>query len=68
MRFSSGSRKNDSKTPKMYGRDNITTEEGMYNLDLFQYRFGKIEEFAWWYLEVISADAGTKFTPMEFKE
>ena len=40
----------------------ITTEEVMDNLDMFQSRFGKIDEFLWWGLEIISADAGTKFT------
>ena len=40
----------------------------MYNLDMFQSRFGKIDEFGWWYLEIISADAGTQFTSTEFKE
>ena len=40
----------------------------MYNLDMIQYIFGKIEEFGWWYLERISVDAGTQFTSMEFQE
>ena len=40
----------------------------MEKLDMFQSRFGKIDEFGWWYLERISADAGTKFTSTEFKE
>ena len=33
-----------------------------------QYRFGNIDEFGWWYLKIISADAGTQFTSTEFKE
>ena len=51
-----------SKTPKLYVIEKITTEEVMDNLDMFRSRFGEIDEFAWWYLEIISADAGTQFT------
>ena len=35
---------------------------------MFQSRIGKIDQFGWWYLERISADAGTQFTSTEFKE
>ena len=31
-----------SKIPKLYGMDNITTEEVMDKLDMFQSRFGKL--------------------------
>ena len=48
--------------------EKITTEEVMDKLDMFQSKFRKIYEFGWWYLEIISADAGTKFTSTEFKE
>ena len=48
--------------------ERITTEEVMYKLDMFQDRFGKIDEFGWWDLEGISADAGTQFTSTEFQE
>ena len=48
-----------SKIPKLYGMEKITTEEVMDKLDIFQYRFGKIDEFGWWDLERISSDAGT---------
>ena len=48
-----------SKIPKLYGMDNITTEEVMDKLDMFQSRFGKIGQFGWWDLERISADVGT---------
>ena len=48
--------------------DKITTEEVMDKLDMFQSKFVKIDKFGWWYLERISADAGTKFTLTEFKE
>ena len=50
-----------SKIPKLYGMKKITTEEVMDNLDMFQSRFGKIDKFGWWDLEIISADAGTQF-------
>ena len=56
-----------SKIPKLYGTEKITTEEVMDKLDMFQSRFGKIDEFGWWDLERISADAGSKFTSAELK-
>ena len=34
--------------PKLYGTENITTEEVMDKLDMFQSRFGKIDQFGWW--------------------
>ena len=46
-----------SKIPKLYGMKNITTAEVMDKLDMFQFRFGKIDQFGWWDLERISADA-----------
>ena len=46
----------------------ITTEEVMDNLDIFQSRFGKIDDFGWWDLEIISADAGKQVTLTQFKE
>ena len=33
-----------------------------------QSRFGSIDQFGWWDLERISADAGTQFTSTEFKD
>ena len=48
--------------------ENITTAEVMDKLDMFKSRFGKIDQFGWWDLEIISADAGTQFTFTEFKE
>ena len=48
--------------------NNITTAEVMDKLDMFQSRFGKIDQFGWWDLERILADAGTQFTSTEFKE
>ena len=47
--------------------ENITTAEVMEKLDMFQSRFGKIDQFGWWDLERISADAGMQFTSTEFK-
>ena len=57
-----------SNIPKLYGMENITSAEVMDKLDMFQSRFGKIDQFGWWDLERISADAGTQFTSTEFKE
>ena len=48
--------------------ENITTAEVMDKLDMFQSIFGKIDEFGWWDLEIISAYAGTQFTSMDFKQ
>ena len=41
------------KFPKLYGVDKTNTEEVMDELDMFQYRFGKIDEFGWWDLKRI---------------
>ena len=46
----------------------ITTEEVVDKLEMFQSRSGKIDEFGWWDLEIISADSGTQFTSTEFEE
>ena len=40
----------------------------MDKLELFQSRFGKIDEFGWWDLERISEDLGTQFTSTEIKK
>ena len=53
---------------KLHGMEKIATEEVMDKLDMFQSRFGKIDEFGWWDLERISADAGLQFTSADFKE
>ena len=39
-----------SNIPKLYGMENITTEEVMDKIDMFQARFGKVDEFFWWYI------------------
>ena len=57
-----------SKIPKLYGMEKITTEKVINKLDMFQSIFGKIDQFGWWYLEIISADAGTQFTSTDFKD
>ena len=57
-----------SKIPELYGMDKFITEEVMDKLDMFQSRLGKIDEFGWWYLEIISADAGKQFTSTGFKD
>ena len=48
-----------SKTPKLYCMEKNTMEEVMDKLDMFQSKSVKIDKFGWWYLEGISADAGT---------
>ena len=48
--------------------EKIKTEVVMDKLDMFQSRFGEIDQFGWWNLERISADAGTQFTSTEFKD
>ena len=40
----------------------------MDKLDMFQSRFGNIDQFGWWDLERISADVGLQFTSTEFKD
>ena len=40
----------------------------MDKLDMFQYRFGKMDEFGWWDLERISADANAQFNFTEFQD
>ena len=40
----------------------------MDKLDMFQSRFGKIDKFGWWDLEIISENSGLQFTLTEFKE
>ena len=40
-----------SKIPKLYGMKKITTEEVMDKLDMFQSRFGKMDQFGLWDLE-----------------
>ena len=48
--------------------EKIYIEEFMDNLDMFQSRSEKIDEFGWWGLERISADAGSQFTSTDSKK
>ena len=48
--------------------ENSTTEEVMEKLDMFQSIIGKMDQFGWWDLEIISAGAGTQFNLTKFKE
>ena len=54
--------------PKLYGMENITTEEVIDKLDIFQTRLGKVDEFGWGGMEIIQTDAGMHFTSKEFQE
>ena len=51
-----------SNIPKLYWMENITTEEVMDKLDMFQAIFGKLDVFGRWYMERIQTDTGTQFT------
>ena len=42
-----------SKIPKNYGMENITTEEVMNKLDMFQEIFWNVDEFGWWDMKII---------------
>ena len=42
-----------SKIQKLYGMENIATEEVMDNMDMFQSRSGNIDKFGWRYLKII---------------
>ena len=57
-----------SNITKLYSMEKTTSEEVMDKQDMFQSIFGKIDQFGWWDLERISADAVTQFTLTEFKE
>ena len=57
-----------SKNQKLYSTERSTLEEGMDTLDMFQYRFGKIDEFGWRDLGRILEYAGTQFTSTKFQD
>ena len=40
--------------------ESITTEEVMDKIDMFQARFGKLDEFGCWDIYITQTDAGTK--------
>ena len=48
--------------------ENITNEEITDKLDMFQARFGKVDEFGWWDMERIKTDSGKHFTSNKFQE
>ena len=48
--------------------ENITTEEVIDKLDMFQAGFGKDDKIGCCYIEKIQTDAGTQFTSKEFWE
>ena len=35
---------------------------------MFQEKFGRLNEFGWWCMEIIKTDAGVHFTSKEFQE
>ena len=56
------------KLPRLYGMENITTEEVMRKLDMFKEIFGKVDEFGRWDMERVQTDSVTHFTSKEFQE
>ena len=48
--------------------ENITTEEVVEKIDMFQARFGKVYGFGWWYMAKIQTDDDMQFTSKEFQE
>ena len=40
----------------------------MDRLDMFQAILGKLDEFGWWYMEIIQTDPVTQCTSKEFQE
>ena len=48
--------------------EKFSTEQVMDKLDTFQSIFGKIDEFGWWDLEIISVGAGKRSALTESKE
>ena len=47
--------------------ENITAEEIMDKLDMFQARFGKVDEFSSWNMKRTQTDTGTQFNYKEFQ-
>ena len=48
--------------------ENITTEEVIDKLYMFQEIFVKVDEFSWCDMEIIQTDTDTQFTSKEFYE
>ena len=57
-----------SVIPKLSGTENISTKEVIDKLDIFQFKFVKVDEFVWWDLERIQTYNGIQFTSKEFHE
>ena len=51
-----------SKILKLHIMENITNEELMDKLYMFQAKSGKVDEFFWWDMERIQTENGTQFT------
>ena len=48
-----------SNITTIYGIENITTEEVMDKIEMFQKRFGNVDKFGWWDMDRIQTDAVT---------
>ena len=40
----------------------------MDKIDMFRARYGKVDEFGWWYMEMIQTDSGMQFNSKELHE
>ena len=49
-----------SKLSRLFVMENFSTEEVVDQLDIFQARFVKVDEFGWCNLEIIQTDAGVQ--------
>ena len=38
--------------------ENITNKRVMDKIDMFQSIFGKVDEFGWWYMDIIQTGSG----------
>ena len=54
------------KFQNFYIMENITIEEVMENLDMFQAIFGKVYAFSLWDTDINKTDAGTPIISEEF--
>ena len=54
--------------PKLCVMENITTEEFIDRLDIFQEIFVKVHEFGWSYVKIIETDAATQFSSKDFHQ
>ena len=56
-----------SKILKLYGTENITTEEFMDELDMFQARFDKVDQFIWCDMDIITTESVMQVISKYFK-